>query len=57
MIGEEGETPISSITGVDLKVAPAKGTICPTDDCGEFGTGGKGIQPDKDLMLGGTGCC
>jgi hypothetical protein len=51
---EEGETPIGSIAGVDPKVALAEGAIRQTDDCGEFGSGRKGIQLKEDLTPGGT---
>jgi hypothetical protein len=57
MGGEEGKTSISSIARVDLKIALAKGAICQANDCREFRSGGKGIQPKEDLMPGGTRGC
>jgi hypothetical protein len=56
VVGEESEASIGSITRIDLKVTLAEGMICQIDNCREFRAGGKGVQPDKDLMPGGTGC-
>jgi hypothetical protein len=57
MGGEEGETPIDSITRINPKVALAERVIRRCNNCWEFGGGRKGIQLQEDLTLGGTGCC
>jgi hypothetical protein len=53
-VSEEGEASIGSVARINPKVALAKGAICQTNNHREFRA--RGVQPDKDLTLGRTGC-